>query len=74
MQQVALPPLDPRRPEGGRLVRVPGYDQIPPGTLAQTRLDARLLQLGLFSLVKPVIEEVDGENYVNVHYYLVPTK
>lgn len=30
-----------------RLVRVPGYDQIPPGTLAQTRLDARLLQLGL---------------------------
>lgn len=38
------------------------------------RTYTRLLQLGLFSLVKPVIEEVEGERYVNVHYYLVPTK
>lgn len=30
-----------------RLVRVPSYDQIPAGTLATTRLDPRLLQLGL---------------------------
>ncbi|WP_164102682.1 DEAD/DEAH box helicase [Candidatus Laterigemmans baculatus] len=30
-----------------RLVRVPRYDVMPPGTLAQTRLDPRLLQLGL---------------------------
>lgn len=33
----------------------------------------RLLQLGLFSLVKPVVKEVDGTNYVDVHYYLVPS-
>jgi superfamily II DNA/RNA helicase len=30
-----------------RSVRVPGYDQLPAGTLAQLRLDPRLLQLGL---------------------------
>lgn len=30
-----------------RLVRVPRYDVMPAGTLAQTRLDPRLLQLGL---------------------------
>lgn len=30
-----------------RLTRVPRYDEMPPGTLAQTRLDPRLLQLGL---------------------------
>ncbi len=30
-----------------RMVRVPSYDQLPPGTLAKSRLDSRLLQLGL---------------------------
>jgi superfamily II DNA/RNA helicase len=30
-----------------KFVRVPGYDQMPAGTLAQLRLDPRLLQLGL---------------------------
>lgn len=30
-----------------RLARVPRYDEMPAGTLAQTRLDPRLLQLGL---------------------------
>ncbi len=32
-----------------RLVRVPSYDQLPPGTLATTRLDSQLLQRGLAS-------------------------
>ena len=30
-----------------RLVRVPSYDDVPPGTLATTRIDPLLLQLGL---------------------------
>ncbi len=30
-----------------RSVRVPNYEQMPPGTLAKSRLDPRLLQLGL---------------------------
>jgi superfamily II DNA/RNA helicase len=30
-----------------RMVRVPNYDQLPAGTLAKSRLDPRLLQLGL---------------------------
>ncbi len=33
----------------------------------------RLLQLGLFSIIKPVIEEVPGNKLI-VHYYLVPAK
>ncbi|XZE54399.1 DEAD/DEAH box helicase [Planctomycetaceae bacterium SH139] len=33
-----------------RLVRVPKYDEMPAGTLAQTRLDPRLLQLGLATM------------------------
>ncbi len=32
-----------------RMVRVPNYDQLPPGTLAKSRLDPRLLQTGLAS-------------------------
>lgn len=31
----------------GRAVRVPGHDELPPGPLATTRLDERLLKLGL---------------------------
>lgn len=31
----------------GHFVRVPGHDELPPGTLATTRLDIQLLQLGL---------------------------
>jgi outer membrane protein insertion porin family len=34
----------------------------------------RLLQLGLFQAIKPVIVEVPGTNLVDVHYYLVPAK
>lgn len=34
---------------------------------------SRLVQLGLFSIVKPVIQETyPGSGIVNVHYYLVP--
>lgn len=35
---------------------------------------SRLLQSGLFAHVKPVLEEVEGTNYIDVHYYLVPAK
>src|SRR3989344_136197 len=35
----------------------------------------RLLQLGLFSVIKPeIIEEVPGSGEIEVHYYLVPAK
>lgn len=34
----------------------------------------RLLQLGVFSFVKPVLKEVEGTNLLDVHYYLVPAK
>jgi len=34
----------------------------------------RLLQLGLFQAIKPVLEEIPGTRYVDVHYYLVPAK
>lgn len=33
-----------------------------------------LVQLGVFSSVKPYIEEVSGTNMLNVHYYLEPAK
>ncbi len=34
----------------------------------------RLLQLGLFSVIKPEIIEIPGTGEVEVHYYLVPAK
>jgi len=34
----------------------------------------RLLQLGLFSVIKPDIIEIPGTGQVEVHYYLVPAK
>ena len=34
----------------------------------------RLLQLGLFQAIKPVIKEIPGTNFIEVHYYLVPSK
>jgi len=34
----------------------------------------RLLQLGLFSVIKPEIIEVPGSGEIEVHYYLVPAK
>lgn len=33
-----------------------------------------LVQLGVFSSVKPFIEEIPGTNLLNVHYYLEPAK
>jgi outer membrane protein insertion porin family len=33
-----------------------------------------LVQLGVFSSVKPYIEEMTGSNQLNVHYYLEPAK
>jgi outer membrane protein insertion porin family len=33
-----------------------------------------LVQLGVFSSVKPFIEEIPGTNLLNVHYYLEPSK
>lgn len=38
------------------------------------RTYARLLQLGLFQVIKPEIIEIPGTNYVEVHYYLVPSQ
>lgn len=38
------------------------------------RTYTRLLQLGIFSTVKPVIVEIEGTPYIEVHYYLVPSK
>ena len=32
------------------------------------------MQLGVFSSVKPYIEEMTGSNQLNVHYYLEPAK
>lgn len=34
----------------------------------------RLLQLGLFSVIKPEIVEIPGTGEIEVHYYLVPAK
>jgi superfamily II DNA/RNA helicase len=47
-----------------RMVRVPNYEQLPPGTLAKTRLDPRLLQSGLASaaeLGSPVDDDEEEE-------------
>ena len=47
-----------------RLVRVPRYEDLPPGNLARERLDARLLDLGLASpeeLVPKTPEELERE-------------
>ena len=38
------------------------------------RTYTRLLQLGVFATVKPVIQEIQGTEYIDVHYYLVPAK
>ncbi len=38
------------------------------------RTYSRLLQLGLFQQIKPVITEIPGTNLIDVHYYLVPAK
>lgn len=34
----------------------------------------RLLQLGLFQVIKPVLIEIPGAKLIDVHYYLVPSK
>jgi outer membrane protein assembly factor BamA len=34
----------------------------------------RLLQLGLFQVIKPIILETPGSPYLEVHYYLVPSQ
>ena len=47
-----------------RLVRVPRYEELPPGNLARERLDAKLLDLGLASpeeLVPKTPEELERE-------------
>lgn len=36
------------------------------------RSHTRLLQLGVFQTIKPVLEEIPGTNKIDVHYYLVP--
>ncbi|MBU2019823.1 MAG: BamA/TamA family outer membrane protein, partial [Bacteroidetes bacterium] len=38
------------------------------------RTYSRLLQLGLFQVIKPEIIEVEDSNYIDVHYYLTPSK
>lgn len=38
------------------------------------RTYTRLLQLGLFQVIKPVIIEVPGAPLIDVHYYLVPSQ
>ena len=45
----------------GRFVRVPKQDQLPPGPLATTRLDAQLLQLGLATAEELVMQPKDEE-------------
>ncbi len=35
---------------------------------------ARMLDLGVFQVVKPVLEEIKGTDSLDVHYYLVPAK
>ena len=47
-----------------RFVRVPGQDQLPPGPLATTRLDVKLLQLGLATPeeLAPAEEEDEEED------------
>lgn len=38
------------------------------------RTYTRLLQLGLFKVIKPVLTEIPGTKYIEVHYYLVPSQ
>jgi superfamily II DNA/RNA helicase len=45
----------------GRFVRVPKQDQLPPGPLATTRLDAQLLQLGLATAEELVMQPKDED-------------
>lgn len=37
------------------------------------RTYSRLLQLGLFQTIKPVLVENEGTNTIDVHYYLIPS-
>ena len=46
----------------GRYVRVPKQDQLPPGPLATTRLDAQLLQLGLATAEELVMQPKEEED------------
>lgn len=47
-----------------RMVRVPNYDQLPAGTLAKTRLDPRLLQMGLATAAELGSPSQDDEEEV----------
>jgi outer membrane protein assembly factor BamA len=38
------------------------------------RTYTRLLQLGLFQVIKPVLIEIPGTEFIDVHYYLVPSQ
>lgn len=38
------------------------------------RTFSRLMQLDLFQVIKPVIVEIPGTKYIEVHYYLVPSE
>jgi outer membrane protein insertion porin family len=38
------------------------------------RTYSRLNQLGLFQSIKPVLIEIQGTDFIDVHYYLVPSK
>jgi outer membrane protein assembly factor BamA len=38
------------------------------------RTYTRLMQLGLFKVIKPVLVEIPGTNLIDVHYYLVPSQ
>ena len=40
----------------------------------QERSYKSLLQLGLFSSIKPFLVEIPGKNQVDVHYYLIPAE
>ena len=46
----------------GRFVRVPKHDELPPGPLATTRLDAQLLNLGLATMDELVEKPRDEAN------------
>jgi hypothetical protein len=52
----------------GRFVRVPKQDQLPPGPLATTRLDAQLLQLGL-ATVEELTQQPKDEQDQHHHTY-----
>jgi len=38
------------------------------------RTYSRLLQLGLFKVIKPILIEIPNTNLIDVHYYLVPSQ